>query len=116
MLFCCTPIKTLKPFTPAPMQSLIDEETRLTNHKEYLLLQLEMLNEEIHDLLTDTETATSANYNILGLQRMEIQREHMQVICDLARIEVQKEIVRCLTEKGLTDEAAFRVAKDSSDV
>ena len=116
MLCRYTPTQQLKPFITAPMQSLIDEEVRLAAHKSYLLLQLEMLNEEIHDLLTDTETATSANYNILKLQRAEIQREHMQVICDLARIEVQKEIVRCLTEKGLTDSAAFRVAKDSSDV
>jgi len=98
------------------MQSLIDEEVRLAAHKSYLLIQLETLNEEIHDLLTDCEAATATNYAILNLQRSEIQREHMQVICDLARIEVQKEIVRCLTEKGLTDSAAFKVAKDSSDV
>ena len=98
------------------MQSLIDEEARLINHKEYLLIQLEMLNEEIHDLLTDCEAMTETNYTILKLQRTEIQREHMQVICDLARIEVQKEIVRNLTEKGLVGEAALKVAKECSDI
>ena len=98
------------------MESLIDEEARLINHKEYLLIQLEMLNEEIHDLLTDLEVATAANYGVLKLQRTDIQREHMQVICDLARIEVQKEIVRNLTEKGLTDSTALKVAKECSDI
>ncbi len=98
------------------MQSLIDEETRLTNYKNYLLIQLEELNEEIHDLLTGPDGPDVTNYELLKLQRTELQREHMQVICDLARIEVQQEIVRNLTEKGLTDSAALKIAKESSDV
>ncbi len=98
------------------MQSLIDEEERLANYKEYLLIQLEQLNDELHDLLTGPDGPDVTNYGLLKLQRTELQREHMQVICDLARIEVQKEIVRNLTEKGLADSAALQIAKDSSDV
>lgn len=98
------------------MESLIDEEQRLTNYKEYLLIQLEQLNEEIHDLLTGPDGPDVTNYKLLKLQCTELQREHMQIICDLARIEVQKEIVRILTEKGLADSAALKIAKDSADV
>ncbi len=97
------------------MQSLIDEEERLNEYKNYLLIQLEQLNNEIYDLLNDSDGPDVTNYEILKLQRIDIQREHMQVICDLARLEVQREIVRNLTEKGLTDAAALKIAKESSD-
>ncbi len=89
------------------MDSLLAAETSLINQKEQLMNELEELTHEIEDLLTDDSTDTTTNCKILRMKRSEVQRLYMQVICDLARIEVKKEIVRTLVEKGLTEEAAI---------
>jgi ElaB/YqjD/DUF883 family membrane-anchored ribosome-binding protein len=88
------------------MNSLIAAETSLLNQKEQLLNELEELTQEIEDLLTDDSTDTTTNCKILRIKRNEVQTQYMQIICDLARIEVRKEIVCTLVEKGLTEEAA----------
>jgi hypothetical protein len=88
------------------MNSLIAAETSLLNQKEQLLNELEELTQDIEDLLTDDSTDTTTNCKILRVKRVEVQSQYMQVICDLARIEVKKEIIRTLVEKGLAEEAA----------
>jgi hypothetical protein len=88
------------------MDSLIAAETSLLNQKEHLLNEIDNITQEIEDLLTDDSTDTTTNCKILRIKRNEVQSQYMQVICELARIEVRKEIVRTLVEKGLTEEAA----------
>ena len=97
------------------METLEAEETQLNNYKEVLVSQIEDIHTEIEDLLCDYEFATAANLQVLRQRRMELQTSHMQAICDLARLQVQKEIIRYLTEKGMTEQAALKVAKDSAN-
>lgn len=88
------------------MDALLAAETSLLNQKEYLLNELDNITQEIEDLLTDDSTDTTTNCKILRIKRSDTQSQYMQIICDLERIEVKKEIIRTLVEKGLTEEAA----------
>jgi hypothetical protein len=99
----------------ANMETLQAEEAVLNDYKEIVFSQIEDINAEIEDLIYDYESATSANLQVLRQRRLQLQSSHMQTICDLARLQVQKEIIRCLTEKGMTEQAALKVAKDSAN-
>ena len=99
----------------ANMETLQAEEAALNDYKELVSSQIEDINAEIEDLIYDYESATSANLQVLRHRRLQLQSSHMQTICNLARLQVQKEIIRCLTEKGMTEQAALKVAKDSAD-
>ena len=99
----------------ANMEQLRTEEERLIDYKENLLSQIEDVQGEIEDLICDCESATPAAIAPLRQLQFNLQSAHMQTICDLARLQVQKEIVRVLSLKGMTEEAALRVAKESSN-
>lgn len=89
------------------MDSLIAAETSLLDQKEHLISEFLELNDKIENPLTDNSTDTTTNCKILRMKRSEVQSLYMQTINDLARIEVKKEIIRTLIEKGLTEEAAI---------
>ncbi len=97
------------------MEAIQAEEARLIDYKETLIGQLEDVCYEIEDLICNYESATAQNLEILRQQRLQLQTDHMQVICDLARLQVQREIIRTLVEKGMTEQAALKVAKESAD-
>ena len=99
----------------ANMETLQAEEAGLIDYKEIVSNQIEDIHAEIEDLICDYESATAANLQVLRRRRLQLQTAHMQTICDLARLQVQKEIIRCLTEKGMTEQAALKVAKDSAN-
>lgn len=93
------------------MEILNAEQEQLENYREYLLLQIEELSAEIEDLPIEKEPSLRTIREHLYVARQCLQSDHMQVICDLARLEVQKEIVRTLREKGLADEVCLQIAK-----
>jgi hypothetical protein len=97
------------------METLQAEEERLINYKETLIGQLDDIGYEIEDLICNYESATAQNLEILRQRRLQLQTDHMQVICDLARLQVQREIIRTLVEKGMTEQAALKVAKESAN-
>ena len=97
------------------MDSLTATETSLRSLKDYLLNELEELTQEIEDLLTDDNTDTTTNCKILRIKRNEVHTQYMQTVCELARIEVRKEIIRSMIEKGLTEEAAVIFAKQTEE-
>lgn len=99
----------------ANMEQLRAEEDRLIDYKEDLLSQIEDIQGEIEDLICDCESATPAAIAPLRALQLNLQSSYMQTICNLARLQVQKEIVRVLSLKGMTEEAALRVAKESAD-
>ncbi len=96
------------------METLQAEEDRLIDYKETLIGQLDDICYEIEDLICNYESATAQNLEILRQHRLQLQTAHMQVICDLARLQVQREIVRTLVNKGMTEQAALKVAKESA--
>ncbi len=96
------------------MEALQAEEKRLIDYKEALISQLDDICYEIEDLICDYESATAQNLEILRQRRLQLQTDHMQVICDLAHLQVQQEIVRTLVDKGMTEQAALKVAKESA--
>ena len=93
------------------MEVLQAEQEQLEDYKEYLLLQIEEVSAEIEDLPIETEPSLRTIRDHLAEVRRGLQADHLQVICDLARLEVQREIVRTLGEKGLADEACLQIAK-----
>jgi hypothetical protein len=96
------------------MNTLIAEENNLLEAKEYLVNQLDELTYEIEDLREDVEAAHYINHETLQNQYNQVYNELLTVVSAIACIGVQKEIVRTLMEKGLTEEAALKVAKESS--
>lgn len=97
------------------MEKLEAEETSLIAYKEQLLAQIEDIQGEIEDLICDYESATPAAIAPLRALQLNQRSAYMQTICDLARLQVQKEIIRVLSLKGMTEEAALKVAKESAD-
>ena len=93
------------------MEVLLAEQEQLGNYREYLLLQIEEVSAEIEDLPIEKEPALRTIRDHLAHIRTGLQADHLQVICDLARLDVQKEIVRTLGEKGLADEVCLQIAK-----
>ncbi len=96
------------------MNTLIAEENNLLETKEYLVNQLDELTYEIEDLRENVEAAHYINHETLQNQYNQVYNELLIVVGTIACIGVQKEIVRSLVEKGMTEEAALKIAKDSS--
>ncbi len=97
------------------METLQAQVAQLTDYKEIISSQIEDINAEIEDLICDYESATATNLQVLRQRRTELQLSYMQAICDLARLQVQREIVRTLIDKGLAEPAALKIAKESAD-
>ena len=93
------------------MEVLNAEQEQLENYREYLLLQIEEVSAEIEDLPIEKEPSLRTIRDHLRIARQGLQSDHLQVICDLARLEVQKEIVRTLGEKGLSEEVCLQIAR-----
>jgi hypothetical protein len=93
------------------MEVLNAEQEQLENYKEYLLLQIEEVSAEMEDLPIEKEPSLRTIRDHLQIARQGLQVDHMQVICDLARLQVQKEIVRTLQLKGLAEEVCLQIAK-----
>jgi hypothetical protein len=93
------------------MEVINAEQVQLGNYREYLLLQIEEVSAEIEDLPIEKEPSLRTIRDHLHEVRHSLQVDHMQVICDLARLEVQKEIVRTLGQKGLAEEVCLQIAR-----
>ena len=96
------------------MNALNNEENNLLEIKTHLISELDELTYEMEDLREDVEAMHDINLTILTNQYNQIRQELLTVIATLACIGVQKEIVRSLIEKGMTEEAALKVAKESA--